>query len=53
MTAWQPGPAWLFCPADRPDRYAKAAGRADGVIIDLEDAVAPDRKAQALSLIHI
>ncbi|GAA1751453.1 CoA ester lyase [Nostocoides vanveenii] len=47
MTAWQPGPAWLFCPADRPDRYAKAAGRADVVIIDLEDAVAPDRKAQA------
>ena len=22
-----PGPALLFCPADRPDRYAKAAGR--------------------------
>jgi len=47
MTAWQPGPAWLFCPADRPDRYAKAAERADVVIIDLEDAVPPDRKAQA------
>lgn len=47
MTAWQPGPAWLFCPADRPDRYAKAAERADVVIIDLEDAVAPDRKADA------
>lgn len=47
MTAWTPGPAWLFCPADRPDRYAKAAERADVVIIDLEDAVAPDRKAEA------
>ncbi len=23
------GPAWLFCPADRPDRYAKAAAAAD------------------------
>lgn len=34
------GPAWLFCPADRPDRYAKAAAAADVVILDLEDAVA-------------
>lgn len=41
------GPAILFCPADRPERYAKAAERADAVIIDLEDAVAPDAKAQA------
>ncbi|AMB58969.1 HpcH/HpaI aldolase/citrate lyase family protein [Microterricola viridarii] len=35
------GPALLFCPADRPDRYAKAAQRSDVVILDLEDAVAP------------
>ncbi|SED82445.1 HpcH/HpaI aldolase/citrate lyase family protein [Ruania alba] len=35
-----PGPALLFCPANRADRYHKAAGRADGVILDLEDAVA-------------
>ncbi|MBX9245213.1 CoA ester lyase [Actinotalea ferrariae] len=41
------GPALLFCPADRPDRYAKAADRADAVILDLEDAVAPDAKASA------
>ncbi|MEO6943483.1 MAG: CoA ester lyase [Lacisediminihabitans sp.] len=41
------GPALLFCPADRPDRYGKAAERADAVIIDLEDAVAPARKAAA------
>lgn len=34
-----PGPAWLFCPADRPDRYDKASARADVVILDLEDAV--------------
>ncbi|ABY22305.1 citrate lyase beta chain [Renibacterium salmoninarum ATCC 33209] len=41
------GPAILFCPADRPERYAKALERADAVILDLEDAVAPDAKAQA------
>ena len=41
------GPALLFCPADRPDRYAKAAERADAVILDLEDAVAPGDKAAA------
>ncbi|QDQ99067.1 CoA ester lyase [Tomitella fengzijianii] len=41
------GPAWLFCPADRPERYAKAAAAADVVILDLEDAVAPGDKAAA------
>lgn len=41
------GPALLFCPGDRPDRYAKAADRADTVIIDLEDAVAPADKTAA------
>jgi citrate lyase subunit beta / citryl-CoA lyase len=41
------GPSLLFCPADRPERYAKAAERADAVILDLEDAVAPDAKAEA------
>lgn len=41
------GPALLFCPADRPERYAKAAARADAVILDLEDAVAPAAKAAA------
>ncbi|HEV7980376.1 CoA ester lyase [Amycolatopsis sp.] len=41
------GPALLFCPADRPERVMKAAGAADSVIIDLEDAVAPERKATA------
>ncbi|MFD7462068.1 MULTISPECIES: HpcH/HpaI aldolase/citrate lyase family protein [unclassified Streptomyces] len=44
---WEPGPAWLFCPADRPERYTKALAAADVVIVDLEDAVAPDRKAAA------
>jgi citrate lyase subunit beta/citryl-CoA lyase len=41
------GPALLFCPADRPERYAKAMERADAVILDLEDAVAPADKAAA------
>lgn len=41
------GPAWLFCPADRPERYAKALAAADTVILDLEDAVAPEAKPAA------
>ncbi|WP_458779019.1 HpcH/HpaI aldolase/citrate lyase family protein [Arthrobacter sp. D3-16] len=41
------GPALLFCPADRPERYQKAATRADAVILDLEDAVAPAEKQRA------
>ncbi|WP_432395942.1 HpcH/HpaI aldolase/citrate lyase family protein [Pseudarthrobacter sp. L19] len=41
------GPALLFCPADRPERYQKAADRADTVIVDLEDAVAPADKQRA------
>jgi citrate lyase subunit beta/citryl-CoA lyase len=41
------GRALLFCPADRPERYEKALATADVVILDLEDAVAPDNKAAA------
>jgi len=41
------GPALLFCPADRPDRYGKAATAADSVILDLEDAVAPENREAA------
>ncbi len=41
------GPAWLFCPADRPERFAKAAAHADVVIIDLEDGVAAADRAAA------
>jgi citrate lyase subunit beta/citryl-CoA lyase len=38
----------LYVPGDRPDRFDKAvATGADLVILDLEDAVAPDRKATA------
>jgi len=40
--------SFLFVPASRPERYAKAlASGADAVIVDLEDAVAPDEKAAA------
>ncbi len=41
------GPALLFCPGDRPDRFAKAAERSDTVILDLEDAVGAAAKRRA------
>ncbi len=38
----------LYVPGNRPDRFEKAVGSgADMVIIDLEDAVAPDAKSEA------
>lgn len=38
----------LFVPGDREDRFAKAASSdADAIILDLEDSVAPGRKAEA------
>jgi citrate lyase subunit beta / citryl-CoA lyase len=40
--------SYLFVPGDRPDRFAKAlAAGAEAIIIDLEDAVAPDSKPAA------
>lgn len=46
--SWYPaGPAMLFCPADRPERFAKAAERADVVILDLEDAVPSENRPAA------
>ena len=40
--------SWLFTPATKPDRFARAADvHADGLIIDLEDAVAPSSKNEA------
>ena len=40
--------SFLFVPANRPERYAKAlASGAGAVIIDLEDAVPPDAKVAA------
>ena len=40
--------SWLFTPATKSDRFARAAEvRADALIIDLEDAVAPSAKNEA------
>lgn len=52
ITEWTPGPAWLFCPGDRTDRYPKALASADVVIVDLEDAVAPLNRNQARSALR-
>lgn len=41
------GPSLLFCPADRPERFAGALDKADAVILDLEDAVLPAAKDAA------
>ena len=44
--------SWLFVPGDRPDMVAKAlSAGADAVIVDLEDAVLPENKAQARKLV--
>jgi citrate lyase subunit beta/citryl-CoA lyase len=54
MVLHNPGPAWLFCPADRPERFQKAAAAADIVILDLEDGVAaPDRPAARDALVDV
>jgi citrate lyase subunit beta/citryl-CoA lyase len=43
----------LFVPGDRPERFAKAAASgADAVILDLEDAVTADRRAEHASRSH-
>ena len=52
MSLGNDGPGWLFCPADRPERFEKAAAAADVVILDLEDGVAAkDREAAREALI--
>lgn len=54
MSAWTPlGPAILFTPADRSDRYAKAAERADMVILDLEDGCRPESRTAARRAIEV
>jgi len=46
--AWLPCRTYLFVPGDRPERFDKAwNSSADAVILDLEDAVLPERKALA------
>lgn len=40
------GPALLFCPGDRPERFKKAVAAADLAVLDLEDGVsAPNKDA--------
>lgn len=47
-TALREARSFLFVPGHRPERFDKAlASGADAVILDLEDAVAPDDKAAA------
>ena len=47
-----PPRSYLFVPAERPDRFAKAlASDADAVICDLEDAVAPAAKPAARQML--
>nr|WP_120491515.1 CoA ester lyase [Corynebacterium lactis] len=51
--SWQPaGPAILFAPADRPERFAKAAERADMVILDLEDGCRAENRPAARDAIR-
>jgi citrate lyase subunit beta / citryl-CoA lyase len=47
MTLGNNGPGWLFCPADRAERFGKAAAAADVVILDLEDGVAAKDRVEA------
>ncbi len=43
----------LFVPGDRPDLFAKAAASgADALILDLEDSVTPERKADARAAVR-
>lgn len=54
MALAQTGPGWLFCPADRPERFEKAAAGADVVILDLEDGVAAnDRQSARAALLGV
>ncbi|MFW5470216.1 HpcH/HpaI aldolase/citrate lyase family protein [Knoellia sp. CPCC 206435] len=44
---------WLYVPADRlPQLLTKAAGSADGVVVDLEDAVHPSARGGARASLH-
>ncbi|MGN6325701.1 HpcH/HpaI aldolase/citrate lyase family protein [Pseudolysinimonas sp.] len=41
--------AWLYAPASRPELFPKAHAAADGVVVDLEDAVVPSERDRARS----
>jgi citrate lyase subunit beta/citryl-CoA lyase len=42
----------MFCPGDRPERFAKATQAADVAVLDLEDAVAPAGKDAARAAVE-
>lgn len=45
--------SWLFVPGNRPERFDKAAAAgADAVILDLEDAVLPEARGQAVAAVR-
>ena len=45
--------SWLFAPGDSEKKMTKAMeGTADIVLIDLEDAVAPETKPLARTMVH-
>ena len=47
-------PCILFAPGHKPDLFAKAiASGAPAIVIDLEDAVAPERKDEARALVRV
>lgn len=53
MSVEEMATTFLFVPGDRPERFDRAcASGADVVVIDLEDGVAPDRKAAARDAIR-
>ncbi len=48
-----PARTFLYVPGDRPERVARAlTSSADAVIVDLEDAVKPERKADARATVQ-
>jgi citrate lyase subunit beta/citryl-CoA lyase len=54
MSEFRPPISPLFVPADRPDRFAKAAASgADAIFVDLEDAVAPADKERARANLEV
>lgn len=53
MTVLRTARSLLYVPGDRPDWLVKArAARPDGVILDLEDSVAPERRAAARTTVR-
>src|SRR5262249_58920245 len=48
-----PARAWLFVPGDSEKKLAKAEGlRADALILDLEDAVAAEKRPAARGMVR-